>query len=161
MPVLEFWKIEIYVGNPHVGSIILTTTSQIYKSWSLHDSNSTKTRARITQNQKDYRNRKLNHKHRLGLRLHGIGYIQIYLGIRSTMHGTDPLCLHGTCKKQERHGYIWDNLHNWTHLVPDSRSDPYCIHQVPCKNKAYPYQFRTGSRRIRSRVNTASVHTLR
>ena len=43
--------------------IILTVVSQIYKSWSLHDSNSTRTGACITQNQKDLRSRKLNHKH--------------------------------------------------------------------------------------------------
>ena len=49
------------------------------------------------------------------------------------------------------------HLHRWTHLVPNSRSDPYRIHQVPCKHKAYPYQFRTGFKRIRSRVNAALV----
>ena len=45
--------------------IILTATSQIYKSWSLHDSNSTKTQtgACIAQDQKNWRSRKLNHKH--------------------------------------------------------------------------------------------------
>ena len=48
-----------------------------------------------------------------------------------------------------------DHLHEWTHLVPDSRSKPYRIRQVPCKHKAYPYQFRTGSKRIRSSVNAA------
>ena len=40
-------------------------------------------------------------------------------------------------------------------MVPDSRSDLYRIHQVPSKHKAYPYQFRTGSRWIRSRLNAA------
>ena len=70
-------------------------------------------------------------------------------------YGTDPLCLHGTGSKLERYGSIWDHLHKRTHLVPDSRSDPYRIHQVPCKHKTYPYQFRTGSKRIRSRVNAA------
>ena len=30
MPALQFSKIEIYVGNPHACSIILTITSQIY-----------------------------------------------------------------------------------------------------------------------------------
>ena len=44
--------------------IILTATSQIYKSSSLHDSNSTRTGAYSTQNQKDRRSRKLNHKHK-------------------------------------------------------------------------------------------------
>ena len=43
--------------------IILNATSQIYKSWSLHDSNPARTGAScITQNQKDWRGRKLNHK---------------------------------------------------------------------------------------------------
>ena len=57
MPVHEFiqniWATEYYAENLHVCLIIITTTSQIYKSWSLHDSSSTKTRtgACITQNQ--------------------------------------------------------------------------------------------------------------
>ena len=43
---------------------MITTTSQIYKSLSLHDLNSGRTRAGscITQNQKDWRS-SLNHKH--------------------------------------------------------------------------------------------------
>ena len=43
----------------------ITTTPQIYKSWSLHYSNSTKTStgACITQNQKNWESFKLNHKH--------------------------------------------------------------------------------------------------
>ena len=82
------------------------------------------------------------------LRLHGIGYVPIRLG-------SDPLCLHGTGSKLERYGSTLDHLHKWTHLVPDGRSDPYGIHQVPCKHKAYLYQFRTGSKRIRSRENAA------
>ena len=45
-------------------------------------------------------------------------------------------------------------------MVPDSRSDPYRIHQVPCKHKAYPYQFRSSSKRIRSRVNAALIINL-
>ena len=55
----------MYVGNLHVCLIIITMASQIYKSWSLHDSNSTETRsgACITQNQRDWRVLKLNHKH--------------------------------------------------------------------------------------------------
>ena len=56
--------------------------------------------------------------------------------------GTDPLCLHGTGSGLEWYGFTLD------HLVPDSRSDPYWIHKIPCKHKAYPYQFRTGSKRI-------------
>ena len=48
----------------------------------------------------------------------------------------------------------------WIHLVPDSRSDPYRIHQVPWKRKAYPYQFHTGSKRIRSLVNAALNNAL-
>ena len=63
--VSQFWRIEHYVGKLHVCLIIMTTTSQIYKNWSLFDSNSTITRtgACMTQNQKDWRNRKLNHEH--------------------------------------------------------------------------------------------------
>ena len=61
--------------------------------------------------------------------------------------GTDTLCLHGTGSKLERYGSTKDHLHKWTHLVPDSRSDPYQIHQVPCKHKVYPgpisYRFQT------------------
>ena len=53
----------------------------------------------------------------------------------------DLLCLHGTGLKLERIGSIWDRLHKWTHLVPDSRSDPHRIHQI--SYKAHPYQFRT------------------
>ena len=90
------------------------------------------------------------------------GFVYVYMGsdmFRSVWdrihYGTDPLCLHGTGSKLERYGSIWDHVHKWTHLVPDSRSDPYRIHQVPCKHNAYPYQFRTGSKRIRSRVNAA------
>ena len=77
---------------------------------------------------------------------------------------------------------VWDRIHsvytgpvlNWNGtvphritfvsgpiLVPDSRSDPYRIHQVPCKHKAYPYQFRTVSKRIRSRVNAAYIRKKR
>ena len=66
--------------------------------------------------------------------------------------GADPLCLQRTGSKPERYSSIWDHLykwyssiwdhlHKWAHLVPDSRSDPYRIHQVPCKHKAYPYRF--------------------
>ena len=62
MPVLEFGTIGIYVWSPDVCLIIFNTTSQVYNSWSLHDSNSTRTGACITQNQKDWRSRKLNHK---------------------------------------------------------------------------------------------------
>ena len=54
--------VEIYVGNLHVCLIVFTTTRQIYKSWSLHVSNFANTGACITQNQKDWRSRKLNHK---------------------------------------------------------------------------------------------------
>ena len=38
-PTVQFWRIKLYV---YVYSIILTATSQMYKSWSLHDSNSTR-----------------------------------------------------------------------------------------------------------------------
>ena len=45
------------LGNLHVCLIIITTTSQIHKSWSLHDLNSARTRTGvcITQTQKDSR----------------------------------------------------------------------------------------------------------
>ena len=72
----------------------------------------------------------------------------------------DPLWLHETGSKVERYGSTQDYLHKWTHLVPDSRSDPYRIHQVPCKHKAYPYQFRTSSERISSRVNAALISVI-
>ena len=70
-------------------------------------------------------------------------------------YDTDPLCSQESRSKLKRYGSIWDHLHKWTHLVPDSRSDPYWIHQVPCKHKAYSYQFRTGFKRMPSLVNAA------
>ena len=59
---LQFWRIKYYVGNLHICLIMITTTFQIYKSWSQHHSNSTRTRtaACITQDQKGWRSRKLN-----------------------------------------------------------------------------------------------------
>ena len=38
MPVymLQFSRIETHVGNMYVGLFIISKTSQIYKSWSLH-----------------------------------------------------------------------------------------------------------------------------
>ena len=89
-----------------------------------------------------------------------LGYVytgsDMFRSVLDRLHcGTDPLCLHGTGSKLERYGSISDHLHKWTHLVPDSRSEPYRIHQVPCKHKVYTYQFRIGSKRIRSRVNAA------
>ena len=68
MPVHKFiqlWRIEYYAKNLHVCLIIITITFQIYKSWRMLDSDSTTTRtgACITQNQKDYRRCKLNHRH--------------------------------------------------------------------------------------------------
>ena len=80
------------------------------------------------------------------LRLHGIGYVQICL-VRIHSVYTGPV--------RNWDGTVPYRVHKWTHLVPDSRSDPYRIHQVPCEHKAYPYQFRTGSKQIRSRVNAA------
>ena len=53
---------------------------------------------------------------------------------------------HETGSKLERYGSIWDHLHKWT----KGRSNPYRIHQFLCKQEAYPYQFRTGSKGIRS-----------
>ena len=63
MAVLQFLRTESFVGNLLVCVIILSTMSQIYKSWNMHDSNCTRTGACITQNQKNCRSRKLNHKH--------------------------------------------------------------------------------------------------
>ena len=66
MPVLlySFGELKVTFGTyMFVYLIILTATSQIFKSWSLHDSNSTRTGACINQNQKDWGSRKLNHKH--------------------------------------------------------------------------------------------------
>ena len=50
-------ELIIMLGKLHVFLIVITTTSHIHKSWSLHDLNYTKTRtgAFITQNQKDWR----------------------------------------------------------------------------------------------------------
>ena len=57
----------------------------------------------------------------------------IFRFIRDRIHyGTNPICPHGTGSKLERYGSIWDHLHKWTNLVPDSRSDPYRIHHVLC-----------------------------
>ena len=77
------------------------------------------------------------------LRLHGIGYVQIRLGSDPLWYGS--LCLHGTGSKLERYCSLWDHLHIWTHLVPDSRSDPYRIHQVRVNTRLirasfYPFQ---------------------
>ena len=63
-------------------------------------------------------------------------------------YGTVHSVLHGTGSKLERHGSLWDHHYKWTHLEPDSRSDPNVIHQVPFKRKAYLYQCRTGLKRI-------------
>ena len=87
-------------------------------------------------------------------------YIYIYMDIfRSAWdwihHGMDPLYLHRTGWKQGQHDSILYHLHKWTHLVPDSRFDPYWIHQVPLKHKACLYQFHTSSKHIRYFVNTA------
>ena len=49
MPVLQLWRIEIYVDNLHIYLIILTMASQIYKNWDLYDSNSIRTGACITK----------------------------------------------------------------------------------------------------------------
>ena len=92
----------------------------------------------------------------------GLGYVYTGSGIFTSVcdrihYGTDPLCSHGTGSKLERYGCIWNHVHKWAHLAADSRSDPYRIHQVLCKHKTYPYQFHTGSKRIRFRVNAALV----
>ena len=82
-----------------------------------------------------------------------LGYV--YMGsdmIRSIWdqihYGTDPLCLHGTSLKLERHTSTWGHLLEWNHLVPDSRSNLYWIH-------AYLYQIRTGSKWMQSHVKPA------
>ena len=64
--------------------------------------------------------------------------------------GKDPLCLHMTGSKLERYGSTQDHLHKWTHPVLESRSNRYRTH-----HNAYLYQFRTGSKWIRSCVNAA------
>ena len=81
----------------------------------------------------------------------------MFRSVWNRTYGTDPLFLHGTGSKLKQYGSIWDHLYKQIHLVPDSRSDPYRIHQVPRKHKAYLYQFCTGSKWIRFRVNAASV----
>ena len=42
--LIQLWRIEHYAKNPHVCLIIITMTYQIYKSWSLLDPDSIKTR---------------------------------------------------------------------------------------------------------------------
>ena len=74
-------------------------------------------------------------------------------------YGRDLLCLRGTVSKLEWNSSIWDHLHKWAHLVPDSRSDPCRIHQIPCKHKSPPSPFSSrllsGSKEIWSNVNDA------
>ena len=60
--------------------------------------------------------------------------------------------IHGRGTILERYSSKLDHFHKWTHLVPDKRTDLEWICQVPYKCNAYPYQFRTGSKQIRSRV---------
>ena len=65
MPVLLYSSKELkfmFGTYTFVYVMILTATSQIYKSWSLCDSNSMRT-GTCTQNQKDWRSLKLNDKH--------------------------------------------------------------------------------------------------
>ena len=50
----------------HVCLIIITMALQIDKGWGLLDSTETRTGAYITQNQKDWRRRKLKYKHSTG-----------------------------------------------------------------------------------------------
>ena len=60
----SFGELKFMLGA-YMSVNILTVTSQIYKNWSLHDLNSTRSRtgAGVTQNQKDWRSLKLNHEH--------------------------------------------------------------------------------------------------
>ena len=55
----------------------------------------------------------------------------------------------------ERYSYKLDHFHKCTDLVPNGRTDPERICQVPYKRKAYPWQFCSGSKWIQSRVNAA------
>ena len=54
---IQLWRIKCYAKNLHVCLIVITMTFQDDTSWSLLDSNSTKTRTGdgITQNQKEWR----------------------------------------------------------------------------------------------------------
>ena len=85
-----------------------------------------------------------------------IGYVQIRLGSDLPWYGS-TLLTRNRFPELKLYGSIRDHLHKWTHFVPDSRCDRYRIHQVQYKYKAYPYQFDTNSKRIRSRVNAAFI----
>ena len=85
---------------------------------------------------------------RFRLRLHWIGHVQIRLG-------SDPLWSGFTLFTQDQFKIGTVRFHMGSPSKPDSRSDRYRIHQVLCKHKAYEYQFRASSKRIRSRVNAA------
>ena len=55
----------------------------------------------------------------------------------------------------ERYSSKLNQFHKCTDFVPNGRTDPERICQVPYKRKAYPCQFRSGSKWIQSRVNAA------
>ena len=65
------------------------------------------------------------------------------------------LGLHGQDTALERYSSKLDHFHKWNNSVQDRRTDLERICQVPYKDKAYPYQFLTSSKRIQSRVNAA------
>ena len=70
--------------------------------------------------------------------------------VEESQYGMDTICLHRTGSNLNSivpYG-IWDHLHKWTYFLPESRSNPYWIHLVPCEHKAYQYQFHTVSKGI-------------
>ena len=74
-------------------------------------------------------------------------------------YGTDRFYLHGTgglvrnCNGTVQYAITFISEPNWYQIAD-------LIHKVPCKHKADPYQFRTGSKWIRSRVNAALMYQL-
>ena len=62
----------------------------------------------------------------LRLDLHEIIYVQICLGSDPLWYGNNLFTQDWF--KLEQYGSIWDHLHKWIQLVPESRSDPYLIH---------------------------------
>ena len=92
----------------------------------------------------------------LRLRLHEISAVRFHW---DQIH-CDRVRLNGVAFTRAGYHLEWyssmlDGLYYWTHLVSDIRTDLEFICQVPYKQQAYPYQFRTGSELIWSRVNVA------
>ena len=74
-------------------------------------------------------------------------------------YGTDPFCLHGTGGPVRNwNGTVQYGITFISGPIWYQMEDP--IQKVPCKHKAYPYQLRTSSKRIRSRVNAALMYKL-